>query len=136
VSNAEFAIWRDKEKLKAGDHWNKEIERSIDSADVFIVLLTPKWISSAHCLKEFRAFEQMETARNSGGYVIPIYGREIEGQAKFLKPDQKDLLDRLNKIQYKRAIPRTFSRLSNAEKIELIEDVADAIVDMLSRLRD
>jgi hypothetical protein len=129
-------VSRDKEKLRVGDHWNAEIERSIDSADVFIVLLTPKWISSGYCRKEFTAFQKIEVERNSGGYVILIYGREIEGQAKFLKPDQKELLDQLNRIQYKRAIPRTFVSLSNAEKIVLIEEVADAIVDMLSRLRD
>jgi hypothetical protein len=133
--NAQFQVWRDKEKLRVGDHWNEEIERSIDSADVFVVMLTPKWISSDYCRKKFAAFHKIEAERNSGRYVIPIYGREIEGQARFLEPEQRELLDRLNQIQYKRAIPRTFAKLSNAEKIELIEDVADAIVGMLNRLR-
>ena len=117
-----------------GDRWDQGIEAAINSCEVFIVLLTPKWISSDYCRKEFEA-ENIQAARSSGGYVIPIYGRDIEGQAKYLETGQKDLLDRMKRIQYQRAIPRKFARLSADERIDLVEDIADSICAMLDRLR-
>jgi hypothetical protein len=64
--------------LRRGDYWDQRIKSAIDTSHIFIVLLTPKWISSDYCRKEFEAFEKIEAARNSGGYVIPIYVRDIE----------------------------------------------------------
>ena len=107
--NARFEIWRDKEKLRVGDYWDKNIKGAIDSSDIFIVVLTPKWISSDYCRKEFEAFEKIKSARDSGGYVIPIYARDIERQAKFLEPEQKQLSDRLKRIQYQQVIPKQFA---------------------------
>jgi TIR domain len=133
--NARFEIWRDKEKLHVGDRWDKSIEVAINSCDVFIVLLTPKWISSDYCRKEYEAYENIQSARSSSGNVIPIYGRDIEGQAKYLETGQKELLDRLKLIQYQRAIPRKFARLSADERIDLVEDIADSICAMIDRLR-
>jgi TIR domain len=131
--NATFQIWRDKEKLKIGDRWNQSIEAAIDSSDIFIVLLTPKWISSDYCCKEFEVFEKIEAKRNSGGYVIPIYGRDIV--EKYLETGQRELLDRMKRIQYERVIPRRFARLSADERTDLLEGVADSICAMIDRLR-
>jgi TIR domain len=133
--NARFEIWRDKEKLQLGDYWDQRIGSAINTSHIFIVLLTPKWISSDYCRKEFEAFEKIEAAQNSGGYVIPIYARDIERQAKFLEAEQKELLDRLKRIQYQQIIPKQFARLSDNERIYLIEGVADPICDILDRLR-
>jgi hypothetical protein len=133
--NARFEIWRDKEKLQLGDYWDQSIGSAIDSSHIFIVLLTPKWISSDYCRHEFESFEKIEAARNSGGYVIPIYARDIERQAKFLEAEQRELLDRLKRIQYQQIISKQFARLSDNERIDLIEGVADPICDLLGRLR-
>lgn len=134
--NARFEIWRDNAKLAAGDYWDLSIETAIKSADVFVVLISPKWISSDYCRKEFETFESVELARNSRGYVIPIYGRDIERQTKYLEPGQRELLDRMKHIQHQNVIPREFARLSRDERIDLIEGVAEPICAMLNRLRD
>jgi TIR domain len=134
--NARFEIWRDKETLRAGDYWNESIQAAIISVHIFIILLTPKWISSDYCRNEFEIFKKAESTRNAGGYIIPIYARDIEGQAKYLESHQKELYDRIKCIQYQQIIPRTFARLSADERIELIENAADPICAMLDRLRD
>jgi hypothetical protein len=134
--NASFEIWRDKEKLQTGDYWDQKIEGAIGASHIFIVVLTPKWISSNYCRKEFEAFEKIEAERNSGGYIIPIYARDIERQARFLDAEQRELLGRIKRIQYQQIIPKQFARLLGHERIDLIEAVADPICDMLDRLRD
>ncbi|MGA8616299.1 MAG: toll/interleukin-1 receptor domain-containing protein [Xanthobacteraceae bacterium] len=52
IVNAHFAIWCDKEGLRTGDRWDTRIETELRSADVLIVLLTPRWIESDYCRKE------------------------------------------------------------------------------------
>jgi hypothetical protein len=134
--NARFEIWRDKEKLRVGDYWNESIQTAIISVHIFIILLTPKWISSEYCRNEFELFKKVESTRNAGGYVIPIYARDIEGQARYLENHQKELYDCIKRIQHQQVIPRTFARLSADERIGLIENAADSICAMLDRLRD
>jgi hypothetical protein len=46
LTNARFAIWRDKGGLRTGERWNDKIEAELRSAHVLIVLLTPQWIGS------------------------------------------------------------------------------------------
>ena len=134
--NAKFEMWRDKKALNAGDYWDESIEAAIISAHIFIILLTPKWISSDYCCKEFEIFRKIGAADIAGGYVIPIYARDVEGQAKYLESHQKELYDRIKRIHYQRVIPRAFARLSISERIELIENAADPICAMIGRLRD
>jgi hypothetical protein len=90
--NARFEIWRDKEKLRAGDYWNERIEMAIISVHIFIILLTPKWISSDYCRNEFEIFKKAESARNSGGYIIPIYARDIEDKQNIWRTIRKNCL--------------------------------------------
>ncbi len=56
IVNATFEMWRDNKKLRSGDYWDDTIERAIRLADIMVVLLTPKWISSEYCRKEFNSF--------------------------------------------------------------------------------
>jgi hypothetical protein len=39
LTNARFAIWRDKEGLRTGARWNEKIETELRRADVLILLL-------------------------------------------------------------------------------------------------
>jgi TIR domain len=134
--NASFEIWRDKKKLRVGDYWNESIETALVSVDILIILLTPKWISSEYCRNEFEVFEKAQSTRPAGGYVIPIYARDIEGQAKYLESGQKELYHRIKRIQHQQIIPRIFAQLSADERIQLIENAADPVCAMLDRLRD
>jgi hypothetical protein len=52
-----------------------------------------------------------------------------------LEAEQRELLDRLKRIQYQQIISKQFARLSDNERIDLIEGVADPICDLLGRLR-
>ena len=63
--NARLTIWRDTERLKVGERWDKTIDDELRSADVLIVLLTPRWIGSEYCRKEFTLFEELEASRRA-----------------------------------------------------------------------
>ena len=65
-------IWRDEEGLRIGDQWAHKLEEAVRSSDILIVLLTPRWIDSDFCRKEYLVFEEVEATRNVGEYIVPI----------------------------------------------------------------
>src|SRR5580700_3197000 len=74
--NDRFGIWRDAKGLRAADKWDEKIREIIANADIFIALLTPRWIGSNYCREEFKLFEETENARSiddyTAGYIAPI----------------------------------------------------------------
>src|SRR5580693_5684456 len=103
LTNARFAIWRDKEGLRTGARWNEKIETELRRADVLILLLTPRWIESDYCRREYTVFEGVEASREIGEYVAPILARPISQQEKHFTPEQKDVHDRIANRQYFKA---------------------------------
>src|SRR5262249_34377013 len=95
LANARFEIWRDEEGLRTGDKWSEKIEAQLRACDVLLVLLTPRWIESEYCRKEYTFFEQIESGRTVGEYVAPILARKIEKQEKHLTDEQKKVYERL-----------------------------------------
>ncbi len=135
IVNATFEMWRDNTKLRSGDFWDETIERAIRSADAMVVLLTPKWISSDYCRKEFGVFREQEGDRGNGSFVIPIYARNIDTQLDGLVADQRGVYDDLMRRQHKRISPTELGLLSEGQRVDLIERIADDIVLVLSRRR-
>lgn len=135
LANARFAIWRDTEGLRTGDKWNKKLEEEVRGSDILIVLFTPRWVESDFCRKEYSIFEEIESARSVGEYIVPILARAIEKQEKYFTKDQKDVCARLRERQYTHAIATEFLKLSKARRIKLIDVLADDIEGMIDRLR-
>jgi hypothetical protein len=104
LTNARFSIWRDEVGLRTGEHWNEKIEAELRRSDVLIVLLTPQWIESDYCRKEYLFFEQIEASREIGEYVAPILGRPVDQQMKYFKSEQKDVYDRITDRQFFNAV--------------------------------
>jgi hypothetical protein len=134
LTNARFAIWRDKEGLRTGERWNEKIETEIRRADVFILLLTPRWIDSDYCRKEYCIFEEVESQREVGEYVAPLLARSIAQQEKHFTPEQKDIHSRIARRQYFKAV--NFLNLTKGQRISEIEKLADDVTGMIERLRE
>jgi hypothetical protein len=133
--NARFSIWRDEESLQTGEIWNRKIETELKEADILIVLLTPRWIDSEYCRKEYTIFEEVELARAAGEYIIPLLVRSIERQEKHFTDEQKDVYERVLTRQYQVADAIEVVKLTQAGLIGLIDKIADDIVGMLERIR-
>jgi hypothetical protein len=125
---ASFVIWRDKEELRTGDRWHAQIETELRSSHILIVLLTPRWIDSDYCRREYSVFEEIEAARKVGDYVAPILVRDIERQEKYLSGDGKDVYERIRSRQYTKV-------LATDERASVISRISDDIEGMIERLR-
>jgi hypothetical protein len=133
LTNARFAIWRDEGGLRTGELWNDKIETELRRSDVLIVLLTPQWIDSDYCRKEYSIFEEVEASRAVGQYVAPILALPIDQQKKHFTSQQEDIYARIADRQFFKAI--NFLNLNGARRNSKIENIADDIAGMIDRLR-
>lgn len=135
LANVRFAIWRDENELRVGEKWQVKLEEELSRSDILIVLLTPRWIESGFCRKEYLLFEEAAAKRGIEGHVLPLLARSLEAQEKHFTPDQTDVCARLRERQYRRALVSDFITLSRARRTTLIEGLADDIVGMIDKLR-
>jgi tetratricopeptide (TPR) repeat protein len=133
--NAEFNIWRDVDDVRTGEIWDERIMNAVRTSSVFIVLLTPKWIGSAYCRREYRSFQQVEDGLGPAEYVVPLLARTMENQVDKLDGDQLEIYNSLQRRQYKKTLAANFLLLSANEREHLVDEVADDIARMLERLR-
>jgi len=133
LTNARFAIWRDREDLRTGERWDDKIEAELRRAHVLIVLLTPRWTESNYCRKEYSIFEDIEGSRGVGEYVAPILARPMGQQEKYFTPAQKDIYTSIAKRQFFKAVD--FLNLARPRRNAEIDKMADDIAGMIDRLR-
>ena len=54
----EPTIWRDKRSLERGDQFDPIIREAIESSAIFLVVLSPNWMSRPYCKQELDLFKQ------------------------------------------------------------------------------
>jgi TIR domain len=135
LANARFAIWRDEQGIRTGERWGDKIEAELLTADILIVLLTPRWIESDYCRKEYHIFDEVEGSRAAGDYVVPILARRIDQQEQHFTRDQREIWTLITERQYFKSITTDFLRLGPAKRTLVIDQIADDIAGMIDRLR-
>lgn len=135
LTNASFEIWIDRERLKVGYNWNERILDAIKGSHILIVFLSPKWMGSEYCRKEYLEFMKVEAGFDIGEYVAPILIRSLTSQTKHFGEDQRNVYASLSDRQYTKALAREYITLSAAEKIAILENLADDIEGMIDRHR-
>jgi hypothetical protein len=136
--NARLSIWRD-DSLRVGNLWDERISSQIRAAHIFIPLLSPQWVQSDYCRKEFEAFEDIEKSLAIGDYVpeyiAPILIRSLGAQEQRLTAAQSDIYARIMKRQYFRISAVDFLSTDPARRKVLIDKIADDIEGMIERRR-
>jgi hypothetical protein len=132
-----FQIWQDKERLRGGDIWDATIEKELRSSDILIVLLTPRWIGSSYCGREYTIFENVELARaaegHSPGIIIPILARDIQNNQHSLTSTQRDLYGRITARQHRQALAIDFVKATSSSKTALLDKIAEDIFGIIQR---
>jgi len=129
LTNASLEIWRDKDGLRTGDKWDRKIEQELRSSQVLIVLLSPKWIESHYCRKEYTIFEEVEAAEKN--YVAPILIRDVENQARHFDDDQKQIFAKLKQRQFAVVL----AGYSTRPNVKEVDKIARDISEMIEQLR-
>ncbi|MER9895623.1 hypothetical protein NKJ40_26765 [Mesorhizobium sp. M0119] len=101
-----------------------------------IVLLSPKWVESDFCRKEYSIFKVVESDRLVDEYVAPLLVREISGQKRHFTTEQNEIVLEVEQRQYVKTLAASFIDLTKDERIALVERIADDIAGMVERMRD
>ncbi len=117
--NSELVVWADP-LVEAGLEWNEEIFKSLDVADIFILLLSPRSVASDFVVE--RELPRAETRRKEGKCeIIPIQ----------IKPCRFDKMD-LGKLQ---VIPIGRAITQHANRDVAWKTVTEELDRVIARIR-
>ena len=137
-ANDSFVIWRDEDRIRLADKWEEKIGEELRSADLLIVLLTPKWFGSEFCLKEYEIFQQVEAQLgdddHTASYVAPIIAREVDD--KSLSEQQRNVYQTIETRQYQRLLATDFLTQKKPLRTKMLDEIADDIHGILERRRN
>lgn len=132
--NDKLNIWRDKNGLLTGVNWNATIEASLRESKLLIVMLSPKWLGSDYCRKEFTIFREVERELGMETLVVPLLLREVTSKKKQLSKEQLEIFEQLSARQYKSVLVKEFLNLDEDERDILVESLAEEIAKTLEPL--
>ena len=68
-------MWRDTAELRAGDAWRSEIAEAVDSAGIFLAVISRTYFDSDECRKALdRLLGRLKSAEAAGGRkLVPIF---------------------------------------------------------------
>ena len=137
-ANDRFVIWRDEDRIRLADKWEDKIKAELRSADILIVLLTPSWLGSEFCLKEYEIFQQVEAQLgdddHTASYVAPIIAQEFDD--KSLSEQQRGVNQAIRMRQYQRLLAADFLTLKKPLRTKMLDEIADDIHGILERRRN
>ena len=135
ILNGRLEIWRDTKGLRTGARWDSAIEAAVRGADLLIVLLTPKWIESEYCRKEYLIFEEVEAGRDDGEYIAPILAEPVDNHEHHLLPDQKPVYESLHERQYFEILATNFLTFADRRRDAAVDRIAQDIAGIIERRR-
>jgi hypothetical protein len=138
--NDRFELWRDTNRLRMGDRWGNEIESALRAADILLVLVTPRWLGSEFCRKEYQIFEQTELQRGDddhvSSYVAPIVIRDVASKIDQLSEPQRVTYESIIKRQSRLLLVSDFLALPKADRTKALDAIAYDILGIVERRRD
>ncbi len=71
----DLAGYRDQNELQAGDIWPEKLADAVCSSHVLVALLTPNYLSSLNCGREFAVFQKRFELIEQGDFfhIVPIF---------------------------------------------------------------
>lgn len=130
LTGNDLELFLDRDDIKWGDRWDKNIEAGIDSSSFFIPVLSPLYFKSTYCReRELRQFLEKVERESARELLLPIYFVDLDYAEKDI---DAELIRRVFGYQYedwreirfaerctekyRRAVNRLAARLMGADK--------------------
>jgi hypothetical protein len=124
-------IFQDTDDITWGEHWGTRLEDSLDQIFFLIPIITPSYLRSDACRKEFNRFLERETKLNSKDLILPIYYTE----AQVLEDTDFMTADRIAQIvrqrNYEDWRERRFDPPDSSEMLRAIALLAKKLCDRI-----
>jgi cobaltochelatase CobT len=78
TGNISLTVFQAGQDIRGGDKWEQIITEQLASARLLLVLLSPTWLRSEWCLKEFKLFLAAERDGEMSRPVVPIIWDKVD----------------------------------------------------------
>ena len=65
-------VFQDSHNLREGQHFPEELEAAVRAADVLLILMSPAWLKSDWCRREFEVFNSSDDRRLRLHRIVPV----------------------------------------------------------------
>jgi hypothetical protein len=72
TGNVSLTVFQDKRNIRGGDKWEQILTEELTSARLLLVLLSPSWLRSEWCLREYKLFLAAERDGAMSRPVVPL----------------------------------------------------------------
>ncbi|WP_176556044.1 toll/interleukin-1 receptor domain-containing protein [Pelagimonas phthalicica] len=94
------ALWQDRNRLKWGEAWRKELHKTGETSAFFIPLVSHAWLSSDYCLWEFEIFRNATKSCEGPGRILPLLLKPMsDADVAAMSDEQKTAYEALRAIQ-------------------------------------
>ena len=121
-------VFLDKENISVGDRFPEKIARGLKDADVLIILVSPKWLSSRWCRKEFELFSKKERARDRQPCILPMLWVNTPA---LKRPGNDAIAKELKKLQYTDWRELRHETWQNPELLKKVAHLAEKAVALV-----
>ncbi len=122
-------IFLDKEGLRCGEKYNKEIARSLCSSACMLLFHTPGYFERPYCRQELQAMQELERARIQNipsnlrsrvdSLIKPVYYRKIP----------KPLPDQIAHLQYRHIGRYPGFKIAYVDEHQVLQEIAQQMVE-------
>lgn len=95
-SDTSITVFLDKEGINTGNSWKGSLSNALDQCTVFVILLSPSWLHSEWCRKEYLYFKSLQA--NSRRVIIPLRWVNTTLEDAY-NPEEQEIINQLNEIQ-------------------------------------
>ena len=96
-TSSSVTVFLDKEGIKDGNNWQGTLSKALDECTVFVLLLSPSWLHSDWCRKEYLYFKSLPPTHIQR-VIIPLrWVNTIAADAQ--NNTEEDIINQINEIQ-------------------------------------
>lgn len=125
-------VFQDKKNIEAGQHFPEVIEEELNRSDVLLALVSPAWLKSEWCRREFSLFTNSATDEDRLHRILPVLWVETPD----LDGRSLDLVNRtIARINYSDWRDVRYENWDSAALQRQIGQLADSVVSMAGSTR-
>ncbi|QSQ24879.1 toll/interleukin-1 receptor domain-containing protein [Pyxidicoccus parkwayensis] len=98
TGDRDLVFFRDKSAIHAGDAFEKVIFDALDSAKLLLVLLSPTWLSSDWCKREYKLFREGSQRKGTNRPIVPVMWDRVSAEDAAHR-EEKKILAELSQLQ-------------------------------------
>ena len=128
VGDVGLRIFIDTKGLRVGEQWDAALETAITEARLLVVLLSPTWINSSYCRKEYKIFK----AANPYSPLLPILWDTVKAD-DITTNEGREIFTELKEIQQIDWLDLQYESWKESEPKRVVAKIAEEIKALLKR---